>query len=402
MTARLTLTDAGAGAIADGANVGTQAVTFTRLALGSGTGMGDQSARTLLESQQDIEDVTGSAATPRRIAIRADFVPSAGYAVTEVGLFGRVGAGVEFLVSYWIAASAADAVATAATGTTLVIAGIVEVVSLGADIVVAPALNIAIGVPADVVRTTDHATVDQRGIVELATVAEARAGTDTKRAVTAQGLEARLGDIPAVPNADTSRRGIVELATVAEARAGVGGARALTPEGGAAAVSDGLGTLIPPGTRMVFHQASAPAGWTKSASADDRLLRVVSGDGGGAGGTWVLDGLAVGGTALTVDQLPAHEHADGSLRTTTAGAHSHTTRFQRETSANRVPAVPIYEDDYHSNSPLDWNTSVAGSHSHGVTGATGSTGGGNAHSHPIASDGTWRPAHADVIICARD
>ena len=112
MTASLTLTAAGIAAIADGANVGLAAVTFTRLALGSGTGMGDQSARVALETQKDIVAVMGAAATPGRVAIRGDYMPSEAYAVTEVGLFAKVGAaGAEFLCAYWIAESDADAVA---------------------------------------------------------------------------------------------------------------------------------------------------------------------------------------------------------------------------------------------------------------------------------------------------
>ena len=195
MTASLALTAAGIAAIADGANVGLAAVTFTRLALGSGTGMGDQSARTALETQKDIVAVTGSASTPGRIAIRGDYAPTETYAVTEVGLFAKVGAqGAEFLCAYWIAESDEDAVAAAAAGTALVIAGIVEVVAAAADINIAPAVNIQIGAPANAVYLDRHATVDQRGIIELATLLEGRNGTDDERAITALVLAGILAD----------------------------------------------------------------------------------------------------------------------------------------------------------------------------------------------------------------
>ena len=194
MTAALTLTDAGRAAIADGGNVGLAAVTFTRLALGSGTGSGDQSMRAALETQQDIVAVTGAADTPMRIAIRGDFMPTEAYAATEVGLFARVGAGGdEFLAAYWIAERAADAVAAASPGTALVIAGIVEVVSSAAEINIAPALNISVGVPPDVVRESRHATVDQRGIIQLATLLLARGGLDNERAITSLVLQTILG-----------------------------------------------------------------------------------------------------------------------------------------------------------------------------------------------------------------
>ena len=48
---------------------------------------------------------------------------------------------------------------------------------------------------------------------------------------------------------------------------------------------DAVGLLIPPGSKMLFYQASAPAGWTKLTTDNNKTLRVVSGSGGGSGGT---------------------------------------------------------------------------------------------------------------------
>src|SRR5882672_6730308 len=42
---------------------------------------------------------------------------------------------------------------------------------------------------------------------------------------------------------------------------------------------------VPPGSVMVFYQATAPVGWTKIVSQHDKALRVSSGTGGLAGGT---------------------------------------------------------------------------------------------------------------------
>ncbi|MFC1794371.1 hypothetical protein ACFL3Q_12380 [Planctomycetota bacterium] len=58
---------------------------------------------------------------------------------------------------------------------------------------------------------------------------------------------------------------------------------------------------FPTGTVMIFFQAAAPSGWTKSASHNDKYLRVVSGSGGGSGGS---SGCA-GGHSHTVN---AHTH----------------------------------------------------------------------------------------------
>jgi len=71
------------------------------------------------------------------------------------------------------------------------------------------------------------------------------------------------------------------------------------------------------GTKMLFQQSTAPTGWTKDTTHDDKALRVVTGT-AGSGGTnafSTLDATAagtvntsvtgsVGGTALTTAQLP--------------------------------------------------------------------------------------------------
>ena len=347
MTARLTLTDAGAAAIASDAHVGIEAVTFTRLALGSGTGAGDQSSRAALDAQHDVEAVTGSTMT-NRIAIRADYTPAQDYSVTEAGLFAQVGAGAEFLAAYWIAESATDALAAAASGTTLVLAGVVEIQDAGADINIAPALNISIGAPAGVVYQAQHATVDQRGIAELATLLEGRGGLDDERIITALVL------------------------------AGV------------------LERYIPANTRMVFYQAAAPVGWTLVASVNDRLLRVVSGAGGGTGGQWEISGLTVGGAALTVDQVPSHTHGAGTLGTGQAGGHSHTISRAIGSSTSGL-SVQVNSQESGTVS-----TSDAGAHGHVITGSTDPVGGGATHTHDLAANGGWRPAYADVIVCSKD
>ena len=194
MTAQLSITNAGAAAIADGANVGTKSITFTRLALGSGTASGSQAGRTSLITQRDIRPVTGDGGSAGRIAFRGDYNnPSANYPVTEVGLFARIGAGgAEFLCAYWVAAGAGDAIAAASTNAPLVVPGIIEIVTSAAALTITPALNVSVGVPADVVRTSDLATESAAGIVELATDAEVSALTARDRAVSPGALASVL------------------------------------------------------------------------------------------------------------------------------------------------------------------------------------------------------------------
>jgi hypothetical protein len=67
---------------------------------------------------------------------------------------------------------------------------------------------------------------------------------------------------------------------------------------------------VPSGTAMLFQQTSAPTGWTKSTTHNDKALRIVSGAVGSGGATAfsaVMNG-SVGATTLTTSQIPSHNH----------------------------------------------------------------------------------------------
>ena len=70
------------------------------------------------------------------------------------------------------------------------------------------------------------------------------------------------------------------------------------------------------GTTIVFYQASAPTGWTKSTSHDNKALRVVSGTGGGSGGSSSFTSVF----ASRGVPLPEHNHSASS---DTHGGHQH-------------------------------------------------------------------------------
>lgn len=147
------------------------------------------------------------------------------------------------------------------------------------------------------------------------------------------------------------------------------------------------------GTRMLFHQASAPTGWVTVAGLNDRVIRV--GVGGSTGGTWIVGGLTVSGTALSVAQLPPHSHS-GSFASS-GGAHTHTvtTGYPSSVTGNVQFAQPS------TYCILSSRTTDAGggAHSHSVTVA--SEGSGSTHNHGVTSDSTWRPAYTDVIIAQK-
>jgi hypothetical protein len=94
--------------------------------------------------------------------------------------------------------------------------------------------------------------------------------------------------------------------------------------------------IVPQSSVSIFYQASAPTGWTKSTANNDKALRVVSGTGGGAGGTTAFSTIfptsttpisvsniplsgTTGSTTLTEGQLPAHTHPNGGFVGLTPG-----------------------------------------------------------------------------------
>ena len=83
--------------------------------------------------------------------------------------------------------------------------------------------------------------------------------------------------------------------------------------------------IIPQSSVSVFFQTSAPTGWTKITNQDNKTLRVVSGSGGGAGGSTEFSTIfptqttpitvnnvpvsgSTGNTTLTTNMIPAHAH----------------------------------------------------------------------------------------------
>ncbi len=69
--------------------------------------------------------------------------------------------------------------------------------------------------------------------------------------------------------------------------------------------------LLPAGTNCIFFQAAAPTLWTKEVANTDKALRVVSGTGGGTGGSDLLSAaivLAHTHSASHTHDLPNHSH----------------------------------------------------------------------------------------------
>jgi hypothetical protein len=121
---------------------------------------------------------------------------------------------------------------------------------------------------------------------------------------------------------------------------------------------------FPSGTAMLFAQTSAPTGWTKSTTHDNKALRVVSGaasSGGTVSFTSAFTSQAVAGTVgdttLTLDQIPAHNHDP-----LVAGGGNGSTAF----FSNAMGSTPYSA----SSRTTNWLTTQGGglSHTHTFTG----------------------------------
>lgn len=186
-------------------------------------------------------------------------------------------------------------------------------------------------------------------------------------------------------------------------------------------MTTGGGLNVPPsfpsGTRLIFPQASPPAGWSFVPGWGDRVIRMVDdGTGGAAAGSWSITGLTTttslgsmyaassststsSGTAsgttdphaLTVDQLPGHQH---NVENWGVGPGGSVNALQAAGISNAVEYI------------TDAGNGLLGNaHSHTFTGTatittttTTTTGLGGAPAVSVAGDGTWRPAYGNAVL----
>lgn len=81
---------------------------------------------------------------------------------------------------------------------------------------------------------------------------------------------------------------------------------------------------------------------------------------------------------LTIDQIPGHTHAAGTLATAPSGAHKHIFAMG-DRSGSYDFGRNAYDDTTTAARDLYVDTDTAPNHTHNITGATSSTGGGQAH-----------------------
>jgi hypothetical protein len=170
--------------------------------------------------------------------------------------------------------------------------------------------------------------------------------------------------------------------------------------------------FIPNGSVMCFFQSAAPTGWTKVTTQNDKVLRVVSGTGGGTGGVWATNsGLTSSAESGHTHTVAAHGHATNlaaaahTLSTSEIPSHNHgsvITGGGNNHSTHSAGGNVMYPVTFSQNSGSTGSTGGGGSHSHNMSGsvtdkAAVATGASTGHTHTITA-----PAYIDVIICSKD
>jgi hypothetical protein len=113
---------------------------------------------------------------------------------------------------------------------------------------------------------------------------------------------------------------------------------------------------IPAGTLMLFQQSTAPTGWTKQTTHNDKSLRVVSGAAGSGGSvpfSTVFARSTTDGFTLTTNEMPSHAHGvsdfqhahsipdPGHAHSIADNPHTHSAHM---TLIAGVGSVPVFTD----------------------------------------------------------
>jgi hypothetical protein len=149
---------------------------------------------------------------------------------------------------------------------------------------------------------------------------------------------------------------------------------------------------VPSGTKMIFQQTSAPTGWTKDTTHNDKALRVVSGTASSGGSVAFTTAFAsktptgtVGGTAITEAQMPLHGHP-----------------YIVSTAAVNNPGSSTSAIGPWNNFPVN-KSAYTGTPDVNIDHLIGGTGGGGTHTHTFTGDAiNMAVNYVDVIIAIKD
>lgn len=154
---------------------------------------------------------------------------------------------------------------------------------------------------------------------------------------------------------------------------------------------NGVNSEFAAATAIVFYQAAAPTGWTKSTTHDNKAIRVVTGaTGGGSGGTTAFTTVFTNQTpTITTSGLSA-----GATTLSTAQLASHTHFITNTISGSGCTSARLYG-------------CVQGNNSTYVSLSTAASGSGNSHTHSISGSATSSAVtldvqYVDTIICTKN
>ena len=170
---------------------------------------------------------------------------------------------------------------------------------------------------------------------------------------------------------------------------------------------------IPSGTKMLFIQTSAPTGWTKDTTHNNKALRIVSGaasSGGTVAFTSAFSAQTVSGTTsststtgtvdstvLTEAQIPSHRHYIAANTIAYPGTINNYPDQHVPWSNGNSPGEEEYELGATTTEATLGLTSAVGSgegHTHGFTGSS--------HSHTYSSSLNLDVQYVDAIIATKD
>ena len=201
----IVLTNAGLQKIINAEQTGTAPVVISQIAFGSGQYTANASQIALQNEIKRLPVISGGTDNNHSIHVAAQDTSSDAYSVYEFGIF--LSDGILFAIY-------------SQTGTPILQKTISSVSQFECGIAL-QGVNVESISFGDVSFSYPYASETNAGIAEIATTAEAQAGTDNTLIITPANLQQ--------VTATATRKGVVELATNAEAQAGTDNTRALTP-----------------------------------------------------------------------------------------------------------------------------------------------------------------------------
>ena len=156
------------------------------------------------------------------------------------------------------------------------------------------------------------------------------------------------------------------------------------------------GWMTPDNTAMFFFQSSAPTHWVKSTSHNDKMLRVVSGTGGGSGGS--ISFTTFTGRTYSTPWSSNSSTGNHTLSENRIPSHSHSTMGTALSPFPQNPNGTFNGGDV--NKGPGWSRS---------TDPTGGVSGPSQHNHPFSASGTTpnlsmgiNVQYVDILLCTFD